>query len=190
VARLRQHGDTAPVYDDGKEEFSVEVHHGGFFVGHGYLRSYVSGKVSWFDHVETDTWSPLWLDQFVEDLGYLRTGNLKIYWLLPGKEISGSQMLPHLSSTQLSQMMQEEPQPSLLSQQRGPLPDPDFIMTNRPIARSAPLTTGTKQGKAAATKKRKVAKNTEVAASKKNTAAKNTGAASSKKKTAAKSGTT
>jgi len=83
----------------------------------------------------------------------------------------------------------------LLSQQRGPLPDPDFIMTNRPIARSAPLTTGTKQGKAAATKKRKVAKNTEVVASKKNTAAKNTaakntGAASSKKKTAAKSGTT
>ena len=74
--------------DDGKEEFSVEVHHGGFFVGHGYLRSYVSGKVSWFDHVETDTWSPLWLDQFVEDLGYLRTGNLKIYWLLPGKEIA------------------------------------------------------------------------------------------------------
>ena len=70
------------------------------------------------------------------------------------------------------------------------MPDPDFIMTNIPIARSAPLTTGTKQGKAAATKKRKVAKNTEVAASKKNTAAKNTGAASSKKKTAAKSGTT
>jgi len=65
------------------------------------------------------------------------------------------------------------------------LPDPDFIMTNRPIARSAPLTTGTKQGKAAATKKRKVAKNTEVAASKKST-----GAESSKKKTAAKSGTT
>jgi len=63
-------------------------------------------------------------------------------------------------------------------------------MTNRPIARSAPLTIGTKQGKAAATKKRKVAKNTEAAASKKNTAAKNTGAASSKKKTAAKSGTT
>ena len=48
----------------------------------------MSGKVSWFDHVKTDTWSPLWLDQFVEDLGYLRTGNLKIYWLLPGKEIA------------------------------------------------------------------------------------------------------
>ena len=75
----------------------------------------MSGKVSWFDHVETDTWSPLWLDQFVEDLGYLRTGNLKIYWLLPGKEVSSSQMLPHLSSTQLSQMMQEVTQLSQLS---------------------------------------------------------------------------
>ncbi|CAN6164305.1 unnamed protein product [Urochloa humidicola] len=87
-ARLRRPGDAAPVYDVGSEEFSVEVHHGGFFIGHGHLRSYVDGKVSWFDHVETDTWSPLWLDQFVEDLGYLRTGNLKIYWLLPGKEIA------------------------------------------------------------------------------------------------------
>ena len=55
----------------GSEEFSVEVHHGGFLVGHGHLRSYVNGKVAWFDHVETDTWSPLWLDQFVVDHGYL-----------------------------------------------------------------------------------------------------------------------
>lgn len=48
----------------------------------------MNGKVSWFDHVETDTWSPLWLDQFVEDLGYLRTAGLKMYWLLPGKDIA------------------------------------------------------------------------------------------------------
>ena len=33
--------------DAGSEEFSVEVHHGGFFVGHGHLRSYVNGKVAW-----------------------------------------------------------------------------------------------------------------------------------------------
>jgi hypothetical protein len=48
--------------DAGSEMFSVEVHNWGFFVGHGHLRSYVNGKVSWFDHVETETWSPLWLD--------------------------------------------------------------------------------------------------------------------------------
>jgi hypothetical protein len=41
--------------------------------------------VDWFDHIVVDTWSPLWLDQFVNDLGYLTTGLLKIYWLLPGK---------------------------------------------------------------------------------------------------------
>lgn len=70
------------------DEFSIEVHHGGFFVGNGHLRSYVNEKVNWFDHIEIDTWSPLWLDQFVVDLGYLRTGSLKIYWLLPGKDIA------------------------------------------------------------------------------------------------------
>jgi hypothetical protein len=31
--------------DAGSEMFSVEVHHGGFFVGHGHLRSYVNGKL-------------------------------------------------------------------------------------------------------------------------------------------------
>jgi len=69
----------------GSEEFSVEVHHGGFFVGHGHLRSYVNGKVAWFDHVEIDTWSPLWLDQFVVDLGYLRSYvNGKVAWKFEG----------------------------------------------------------------------------------------------------------
>lgn len=63
--------------------------------------------------------------------------------------------------------MLQEPQPSMLSQQQGPLPDPDFIMSNRPIARPAPLTTCTKKGKVVATKKRKVAKNTGAASSKK-----------------------
>ena len=77
----------ACLVDANPEEFSIQVHHGGFFVGHGHLHGYVNGKVNWFDHVETDTWSPLWLDQFVEDLGYLRTGSLKFYWLLPGKDI-------------------------------------------------------------------------------------------------------
>lgn len=48
----------------------------------------MDGKVSWFDHIKIDTWSPLWLDQLVEDLGYLRTPSLKYYWLLSGKGIS------------------------------------------------------------------------------------------------------
>ena len=67
----------------------------------------------------------------------------------------------------------------MLSQPQGPLPEPDFILTNRPIARAAPLTTCTKEGKAAATK-RKVTKNTGGAANNKRA-----GAAAKKKKTGA-----
>lgn len=77
----------------------------------------------------------------------------------------------------------QEPQPSMLSQPQGPLPDPDFIMTNMPIARPALLTTCTKQGKAAAAKKRKVAKNIGATSNKKKTA-------TSKKKAATRSGST
>jgi hypothetical protein len=40
---------------DSGDEFTVEINHGGFFVGFGKLRSYVDGKVSWFDHCESDT---------------------------------------------------------------------------------------------------------------------------------------
>jgi len=72
----------------GSDEFTVEVHHGGFFVGSGQLRSYIDGKVSWYDFCDADTWSPLWFDDFVEELGYDKTERLRIYWLLPGKELA------------------------------------------------------------------------------------------------------
>ncbi|KAL6879665.1 hypothetical protein ACP4OV_012324 [Aristida adscensionis] len=70
------------------DEFTLEIHHGGFFVSHGQLWSYVDEKIAWFDHCETDTWSPLWFDDFIEQLGYERSQNLKVYWLLPGKQLA------------------------------------------------------------------------------------------------------
>lgn len=73
---------------DVEDQFSIEVHHGGFFVGSGHLRTYVDGRIDWFDHCEVDTWSPLWLDDFVEQLGYLKTGLCRVYWLLPGRDLS------------------------------------------------------------------------------------------------------
>ncbi|CAN6355396.1 unnamed protein product [Urochloa humidicola] len=87
-ARLRQGGEAPPVYGTGSDEFTLEVHHGGFFVGHGSTRSYVDGKVACFDHCESDTWSPLWLDDFVEQLGYEKGNHLKMYWLMPGKTLA------------------------------------------------------------------------------------------------------
>jgi hypothetical protein len=38
--------------DDDDEEFTVEVHHGGYFVGHDSYEAYVDKRVNWFDHCE------------------------------------------------------------------------------------------------------------------------------------------
>lgn len=86
AARLRRKGQPAPVYSG--DQFTVEVHHGGFFLGYGNLRSYVDGKVDFFDDLEADTWSLLWFDDFVEQLGYQKDERLKFYWLLPGKTLA------------------------------------------------------------------------------------------------------
>ena len=40
---------------DRRDEFTVEIHHGGFFVGSRSLRLYVDDSVSWFDYIEVDT---------------------------------------------------------------------------------------------------------------------------------------
>jgi hypothetical protein len=71
----------------GNNEFTVEVHHGGFFVGSGNLKSYVDERISWFDYCDVDTWSTLWFDDIAQQLGYESSTALKVHWLLPGKEM-------------------------------------------------------------------------------------------------------
>ena len=44
--------------------------------------------MDFFDDLEADTWSPLWFDDFVQQLGYQKDDMLKFYWLLPGKSLS------------------------------------------------------------------------------------------------------
>jgi len=44
--------------------------------------------VDFFYDLEADTWSPLWFDDFVQQLGYQKDDMLKFYWLLPGKSLS------------------------------------------------------------------------------------------------------
>jgi len=70
------------------EEFSLEVHHGGFFVGKGENRVYIDEKIDWFDQCDRDTWSPLWIDDFIGQLGYKKTDTLMVYWLLPAKNLT------------------------------------------------------------------------------------------------------
>ena len=52
------------------------------------MRSYVDEKIDFFDDLEADTWSLLWFDDFVEQLGYQKNDRLKFYWLLPGKTLA------------------------------------------------------------------------------------------------------
>lgn len=68
------------------DTFTLEVHHGGFFLGHGQNRSYVDEKVTWFDHYEAQSWNMLWIGEFIAMLGY--EDSVKTYWLLRGKRLA------------------------------------------------------------------------------------------------------
>ena len=70
------------------DSFTVEVIHGGFFVGHGSNRAYVNGTKLCYDDCNADTWSALWFDDIIEDIGYESAGRIKVYWLLPGMQIN------------------------------------------------------------------------------------------------------
>ncbi|TVU17997.1 hypothetical protein EJB05_34062, partial [Eragrostis curvula] len=88
VPTLQWKGEPPPQYGMSNDLFSVEIHHGGLFVGQGVNRAYIDEKVDWFDNCETDTWSSLWLEDFALELGYEKSPNLKTYWLLPGKTLA------------------------------------------------------------------------------------------------------
>jgi hypothetical protein len=63
--------------------FSLEINHGGFFVGSGSNKSYVDGHVIYYDEVDTLTWSPLMLERIVEEIGYEMQGRIKVYYCIP-----------------------------------------------------------------------------------------------------------
>ena len=44
--------------------------------------------MNWFDGIQTETWSTLWFEDFVEQLGYEMSPRFKFYWLLPQKTIA------------------------------------------------------------------------------------------------------
>ncbi|CAN6299512.1 unnamed protein product [Urochloa humidicola] len=87
VPSLRRKSEPLPVYGPCSDLFTIELHHGGFFVGDGLNRAYLDEKVSYFDNCEADSWSTLWIYDFVEQLDYLKNTTLKVYWLLPGKDL-------------------------------------------------------------------------------------------------------
>ena len=49
----------------GFNKFSLEVHHGGSFCGRGANRTYVDGKVTWYDNLEVEFWCYVWIEDLV-----------------------------------------------------------------------------------------------------------------------------
>lgn len=69
-----------------EERFSVEINHAGMFCGSGMNKTYFDGRVDHFDGCEVETWSPLWINHFVGQLGH-DPARVELYWLLPGKHL-------------------------------------------------------------------------------------------------------
>jgi len=70
------------------EEFTIELDYGAFFCWVWSLKELCDGKISCFGNCEVDTWSILWLDDFIEQLGYTKTHVVETYRLLPGKDLA------------------------------------------------------------------------------------------------------
>jgi hypothetical protein len=58
--------------------FTLEVNHGGFFMGKGDETVYLDGHIIYYDEVDTLTWSPLMLERIIEEIGYEMAGRMKI----------------------------------------------------------------------------------------------------------------
>jgi hypothetical protein len=63
--------------------FTVAIHHGGYFLGSGRNKSYVNGGVVWYDEVDSLTWSPLMVENLVEDMGYEMQGRIRVHYVIP-----------------------------------------------------------------------------------------------------------
>jgi hypothetical protein len=59
--------------------FSIEINHGGYFFGSGSNNAYADGLVIWYDHVDTVTWSPLMVENLIEEIGYEMKGRMKVH---------------------------------------------------------------------------------------------------------------
>lgn len=87
--QLRPFNKEAPEYGADGHLFSVELEHNGFFCGKGAPLTYIQPTIAYIDYCNTETWSLLWIEDILQQLGYKKDGKLHVYWgwSPPGKEI-------------------------------------------------------------------------------------------------------
>ncbi|KAM0925789.1 hypothetical protein ACQ4PT_003952 [Festuca glaucescens] len=86
--RLRESVGCRVRRGDRSSYFSIGINHGGYFLGTGTNRSYVNGAVIWYDNVDSLTWSPLMLENIIEEIGYEMSGRIKVYYCIPMLSLS------------------------------------------------------------------------------------------------------
>ena len=72
---------------DDCDKFTIQITHNGFFVGLRGTVEYASSTTDWFDNCSRDTFSVLWIQDFVKQLGHPDNGRTHVYWMSPGKGI-------------------------------------------------------------------------------------------------------
>ena len=48
---------------------------------------YIDSTPAFVDYCHTETWSLLWVEEFLKQLGYEKDDKMHVYWQLPGKNI-------------------------------------------------------------------------------------------------------
>jgi hypothetical protein len=63
------------------------------FCGLGDNLTYISGTLDYFDNCNTDTFSLLWIEDFLMQFNYHFDGKLHVYWLKPWNELINGSIL-------------------------------------------------------------------------------------------------
>ena len=73
---------------DDPDRFSVAISWNGFFGGLHEPISYNGCTIDFFDNCHSDTWSILWIHDFLNQLGIEIDDRLSVYWCLPYKQMT------------------------------------------------------------------------------------------------------
>ena len=60
-------------------KFSVEIHHGGFFVGSGLNVRYLDEKIAWFDNLDRNNFCYETIHYMISELGYANGGLVIVF---------------------------------------------------------------------------------------------------------------
>uniref|UniRef100_K3YMU3 PB1-like domain-containing protein n=1 Tax=Setaria italica TaxID=4555 RepID=K3YMU3_SETIT len=66
---------------------TVQLFHGGVFISSGSNWEYVDAKTVWYDFCEMDKWSPLVVEDIIEDLGYEMAGRVIVFLKRASREL-------------------------------------------------------------------------------------------------------